>query len=248
MSVVALRFHDRWGNRLFQYAWARAYAERIGAELQTDPWDGQRVFGLTEKPIKHDLPLRADMDFEQWDGEGDIELTGWALHQKCLLYSRADVKKWLKFTDEIEMELEFVYRRKIVQHMRWGDFKTMPDFVAISSESYQRAIYKFLPDWEPLGHMVCSWAPLRSPNLEKMGLDWLPDFRVLMLAQNLFRANSTFSWWAATPGCNDRIFSPQLKGVTPEAYVFQNVHFEEGNHCAISCFHPNCSDLYLREI
>lgn len=247
MSVVALRFHDRWGNRLFQYAWARAYAERVGAELQTDVWDGQRVFGLTEKPIERDLPKRADMDFEQWDGETDIELTGWALHQKCLLYSRADLKCWLKFTPEIESELEFVYRRKIAYHLRWGDFKTMPDFVAISHESYQRAINDFLPDWEPLGFMVCSWAPLRSPKLGKMGLDWLPDFCTLMRAQNLLRANSTFSWMAGALGENERIFSPQLKGIKPEANVFQNVHFEEGNHCAISCFHNNCSDLYLRE-
>lgn len=247
MSVVARRFHDRAGNNLFQYAHARAYAESIGAELQTDPWWGQQVFGLTEKPIANDHPKRADMDFGLWEGEGDIEITGWCLHQQSLLYSRADVKRWFKFTSEIEKELEFVYRRKIVQHMRWGDFKSMPDFIAISSESYQRAIYKFLPEWEPLGHMVCSWSPLRSTPLERTGLDWLPDFCTLMRAQNLLRANSTFSWWAAALGDNERVFSPQLRGVTPERDVFQNVHFEEGNHCAISCVHPNCSDLYLRE-
>lgn len=248
MTVIARRFHDRAGNNLFQYAHARSYAERIGAELQTDPWWGQKVFGLTEKPIERDLPKRADMDFEQWDGETDIELTGWALHQKCLLYSRADVKRWLQFTDEIERALKTdLSPFPVAYHVRWGDFQTMPDFIAISHGSYEKAIRQFLPDFNYLPKMICAWDSLRSTKLESMNLGWLPDFAALMQATHLFRANSTFSWWAAALGDNARVFSPKLNGIAPLALCFQDVPFVEGNHCAISCFHNNCSDLYLRE-
>lgn len=244
MSVVARRFHDRTGNNLFQYVHARAYAERIGAELQTDPWWGQVVFGLPNNPITSDLPKRADMDFEQWDGEGDIEITGWCLHQKCLLYSRKDVQKWLRFTDEMEAALQFVESYPVAYHLRWGDFQTMADFIAISHSSYEKAFQKFVPDFHHAPRMVSAWESLRSTKLENMGIGWLPDFTALMRANNLFRANSTFSWWAATLGAG-RVFSPKLNHIKPQALVFQDVPFVEGNHSAISCFHPNCSDLHL---
>lgn len=247
MSIIARRFHDRAGNNLFQYCHARAYAEKTGSELQTDPWWGQKVFGLTEKPIKRELPQVSEMRFEEWDGQTDIELTGWALHQKCLIYSRADVKRWLQFTDEIEDAVQFVESYNVAYHVRWGDFQTMADFIAISHGSYERAIRQLITDYGTPPKMICAWDSLRSTKLEAMELGWVPDFVAMMRSTILFRANSTFSWWAATLGDNSRVFSPKLDGIVPKAMVFQDVPFVEGNHCAISCVHPNCSDLYLRE-
>ncbi len=247
MSVVNRRFHDRVGNNLFQYAFARAYADRIGAELRTDRWWGQKVFGLTEKSIGYDFSKRADMDFEQWDGEGNIEITGWCLHQKCMIYSRAQAKEWLKFAEEIEEAVMGVERFEVAYHLRWGDFQTMAEFIAISNQSYEKAIREFLPDYCQLPRIVCAWESTRSTKLENMGLGWLPDFVTLMRAIFMFRANSTFSWWAATLGESQRVFSPKLDGITPLALQFQSVPFVEGNHSAISCFHPNCSDLHLPE-
>jgi len=247
VKVVARRFHDRAGNNLFQYAHARAYAERIGAELQTDPWWGQEVFGLAEKRIAKDLPKVADMDFEKWDGDWDVEITGWCLHQKCLIYSRADVKDWLRFTDEVEDAVQFVESHEVAYHVRWGDFQGMHDFIAISHDSYEKAIREHLPDFHHHARMVCAWDSLRSTKLENAGLGWIPDFVALMRAKNHFRANSTFSWWAAVLGQNERVFAPNLEGITPQANIFQRAPFVSGNWPAISCFHPNCSNLYLRE-
>ena len=247
MSVVNRRFHDRAGNNLFQYCHARSYAERHGCELRTDPWWGQEVFGLTEKRIDRDLPQRADMFVEKWDGETDIEITGWCLHQKCMIYSRKQAKEWLQFTDEIAAAVEGVERFEVAYHVRWGDFQTLPDFIAISHQSYEKAIRQHLPDYCQLPRMICSWESIRSTKLENMDLGWLPDFVALMRAIFMFRANSTFSWWAATLGESQRVFSPKLNGIEPLALQFQNVPFVEGNHSAISCVHPNCSELYLPE-
>lgn len=248
MSVIARRFHDRAGNNLFQYAFARAYAERIGAELQTDPWWGQEVFGLTEKPIRAPYPQRADMEFESWNGEGNIEITGWCLHQKHLIYTRAEAKKWFAFTPQMQAEIDFVPSYPVAYHLRWGDFQTDPAFIAVSHKSYDKAFKQFVPFMHALPQMICAWDLLRrSTKLERMGLDWLPDFAALMRAERMFRANSTFSWWAATLGDSAEVFSPQLDGIAPRALVFQDAPFVRGNHPAISCFHPNCSDLYLPE-
>lgn len=245
MSVIARRFHDRAGNQLFQWAHAKAYATAYNCELQTDPWWGQRVFGLNDKPIAKELPKRADMDAENWSGETNIEITGWCLHQKCMIYSRAQAKKWLQFEPEIADAVSGVPAYEVAYHVRWGDFQTMAEFIAISHQSYERAFQEFTPDFHNLPKMICAWDSHRSPMLENAGLGWLPDFVAMMRAVHLFRANSTFSWWAATLGDNARVFSPRLNGITPQAHAFQNVPFVEGNHSAISCFHPNCSDLYL---
>lgn len=246
MSIVARRFHDRTGNNLFQYAFARAYADRIGAELQTDPWWGQKVFGLTEKPIASELPIAPDMEFEHWDGQTGVEITGWCLHQKCLIYTRAQAREWFKFLPKIAKELEFVPTHHVAYHVRWGDFQTDPAFIAISHKSYEKAFKDYLPMLTELPRMVCAWESYRSTKLESMELGWLPDFAALMRATHLFRANSTFSWWAAALG-RATTYSPKLDGIEPRALQFQDVPFVLGNHPAISCFHPNCSDLYLPE-
>lgn len=245
MPVIARRFHDRAGNNLFQYCFARAYAECYGCELQTDPWWGQRVFGLTEKPISKELPKRSDWELEKWDGQTDIEITFWGMSQKNLIYSRAAVRQWLQFTPEMEELLKEVRGPNIACHLRWGDFKEMADYIAVSIGSYERAIAQFLPNEEQEYQAVCSWSPVRNKELELMGLDWLADFVTLMRAKYLFRANSTFSWWTGTLGNAERIFSPDLHGITPRAGEIQDAPFEEGNHSQLSQVHYNHSTLYL---
>lgn len=246
MSIVARRFHDRAGNQLFQYCFARAYAEQHDCELQTDPWWGQRVFGLKERPLERDLPKRSDWEVEKWAGETDIEITFWGMHQKNLIYTRADVRRWLQFTPEINDLLADVLGANIACHVRWGDFKEMADYIAISIGSYERAIREHLPDDEPEYQMVCSWAPVRNAGLELLGFDWLADFASLMRAKYLFRANSTFSWWASVLG-GATTFSPDTKGIRPLAGQLQDAPFVAGNHSQLSHAHYNHSELRIAE-
>lgn len=248
MSVVTLRPHDRWGNTLFQYAYARAYARKVGAKLQTSAWLGQQVFEIADPPIERDLPARYDMDREQWDGETDIDITGWGLHQKCLLYSRADAKAWFRFKPWVAAACAQVPKLAIAAHLRHGDFIAESAYVAISLRSYFDAAAKAGLDTRK-GNIVfvMQESPILEEQLVKAGLGFLPDFFALMQARVLLRANSSFSWWAAVLGENERVFAPQLAGIVPQAGIFQDAPFVEGNWPAISCVHPNCSDLHLRE-
>lgn len=246
MSVVSLRFHDRWGNNCFQYCSARAYARKVGATLQTTPWIGQQVFEIDDPPIDRELPARYDMDLEQWDGETDIDLTGWGMHQKCLLYSRADAKAWFKFKPWVSAALAQVPKLEIAAHIRHADFITEAKFIAVSIPSYFEAIAKAGLDRNKLT-CIMQESPILEEQLTQAGLGFLPDFFALMRARVLLRANSSFSWWAAVLGDNERVFAPKLDGIAPVAGVCQVVPFVEGNWPAISCVHPNCSDLHLRE-
>lgn len=243
-GTINLRFKDRLGNNLFQYCFARAYAERVGAELRTNAWDVQKVFGLKEGPIERELPQRADMDFEQWDGETDIEITGWALHQKCLIYSRKQAREWLQIDPDF---FDLIPPRKygIAGHLRRGDFVTMEDYIAVSNDSYDAACVDHGLDRRQL-RFVSEESPIRVDGLNPH-FSYLPDFIALMEAEILLRSNSTFSYWAAVLGDTRRVFAPDLTGITPKAGVTQRAPFVAGNWPAISKVHPNCSDLHLRD-
>ncbi len=244
MSVITLHLHDRFGNNLSQYAMARGYAERHGCQLQTTPWVGQQIFEIDDPPIDRELPKRYDMDIDQWNGETDIDITGWGLHQKCLLYTRTDARRWFKFRTEIEKELAYIQQRELVGHLRERDFVSMEDYIAVSHMSYIDTCEQFGIDFVEFYFVSENLALSRAP-FPVTGLDFLGDFYTMMRAKILFRSNSTFSYWAAVLGNAERVFSPKLDGIKPIAGVMQDVPFVEGNHCAISCVHPNCSDLHL---
>jgi len=74
----------------------------------------------------------------------------------------------------------------------------------------------------------------------------LPSFYRLMTAPILFRANSTFSWWAATLG-NGRVFAPVIKDLIGlNNQFFHHAEFIEGNWPQMTKAPVN-TDLHLRE-
>ena len=63
--------------------------------------------------------------------------------------------------------------------------------------------------------------------------DWLDDFLKLYFARTIFRANSSFSWWAAMLSPTAKVFSPVID--TNHIYGVDGVEeitvdFVEGNH------------------
>ena len=75
--------------------------------------------------------------------------------------------------------------------------------------------------------------PAGSQYLPGIMFDWLDDFLKLYFARTIFRANSSFSWWAACLSPTARVFSPVLDrwhiyGVDGMEEI--DVDFVEGNH------------------
>lgn len=75
--------------------------------------------------------------------------------------------------------------------------------------------------------------PIGSEPLPEVLFDWLEDFLRLYFARTIFRANSSFSWWAAFLAPQARVFSPVLTrrhiyGVDGLEEI--DVEFVEGNH------------------
>jgi hypothetical protein len=115
--------------------------------------------------------------------------------------------------------------------------------------AYQRQGYNGIPvEWE-----IFPDAPTRLPDfsgdVNACGLGVtavsLPAFYRMMTAMVHFRANSTFSWWAATLG-HALVYAPVIKGMTggkPDQYCKT---FVQGNWPVMAdC--PQNSDLHLAE-
>ena len=222
MNPIYTPLIGRIGNQLFQYAKARAIAERDGRPLTTPPWVGEAIFDLP--CVSRNLP-----DAETIEGYGQ--------NQDSLIYTRAQVKQWFKLKLPVEQALESVPLSPIIAHRRVGDYARL-GYVVVSEQSYRDAWHKFEFEPTPL-EFVTEENPMRVSGLP----DWLPDFYRMMRSKVLFRGNSSFSWWAATLS-EARIFSPIITG--KEGGREQHCEFVSGNWPKFADL-PNITDLHLKE-
>lgn len=228
----------RFGNQLFQYAFAKAYALSVGATLQTPPWIGQVLFeGINDPPCSANLPTLG-LDQMPRNDRTDINLFGYYQFAEAFsYYTRDTVRQWFMFKQE--WLTKFSERKKIAAHLRRGDYVSQyaHAFCVIEEDAYIYEIEK-----HGFSLFDVTWVREDKPTtFAHPGLEWLQDFMTLMNAEVLFRANSTFSWWAGTLGPKKRIFSPLVEDLVGSQDV---VEFVESNRPRCTA-QPNTSDFIL---
>ncbi len=221
MSAIAVNLIGRLGNCLFQYAHSRKLAELSGSELHTHAWPGQIMFDIQDPPI---------------DGTEEMLPENYRQDQASLIYTRADCFRWFKWRAEIEQAIKFKGRpeKYAVAHYRAGDYLRL-GYPVVSS----RAIIK---QFENIGSITPWNCEIVD---EDSGWSFMDDFYFMAHAPVLVRANSSFSWWAATLNRNGRIFSPVITGLKG-GMEHDDVPFVEGNHPRL-CELDFVTDLYLPE-
>ena len=256
------------GNRMFEYAFARAYAEKIGAELRLNYPQGEvlhRIFGIAHPPAEIPLTPVDSSFFEEWDGRTNITILGMGQMQKNLLYTRAQAREWFTLRPELQDLVRSVPSMELVANVRLGDYTFgCNPFTWISDASYFDCCEKHGLDRSQLfwlsseDHYRIPQIPVEKPwvnltDAEKMSrLDYLPDLALMMRAKTLLRSNSTFAWWAAALGAA-RVFCPdvskvdQSKGVVNGNRVPQFVPFVEGNHMPVIWDLSVCSELFIKD-
>lgn len=232
MKTVALRNLGRFGNRMFRYAHARALAEQNGWMLKTERWEGEKIFTLDAE------------GFAFWpepDGSEDMLIDGYCQNQQSIIYSRADCRRWFKLKPEVEAKLiERHYYALPHAHFRRGDYAGA-GYPLVSKRAVEAAMLQY-GIYDPCVP-VSDETPRGDPDFPGE-LSFLPDFYRLMRAPILFRANSSFSWWAAALG-HGRVFSPIITGLTG-GVEHDNVPFVEGNYPRL-CELSFVTDLHLKE-
>lgn len=232
----------RFGNLLFIYAHARAYCERNGYDLCLPPWVGERVFNipLAVRPNgKPDMVMPEDMH----------------QNQESLIYTRKQVRDWFQIKPEVLEMLKPVLenRKPVLLDVRLGQDLIGAGLVSLNCDCYLRAA-------ERVGYDIlrdCEWEldtfPTRLGSFQgdvtASGLNttWvsLPAFYKMMTAQVHFRANSTFSWWAATLG-NAKVYAPVIRGMKGGVNGQFCSNFVHGNWPVMADNFPN-TDLHLVE-
>jgi hypothetical protein len=175
--------------------------------------------------------------------------------------SKRHFKSLFEFSDEVK-RLEAYKRYSDMQglydvaHLRRDDIADaeynrthVQGYSVVSMESYRQAFRKFgysedsivwvSDDYTGKWHVgrknrfIGGWEyPAGSQYLPGIMFDWLDDFLKLYFARTIFRANSSFSWWAATLSPTAKVFSP----VIDKPYIYGvdgmeeiSVDFVEGN-------------------
>lgn len=241
MPLLQMNLTGRWGNILFQYAHARAWCDLNGYELCMLPWIGEIVCSGVPEAIRPDKC------------KPDIIWTDRLFqHQRDLIYTRKQVKEWFTFKPQIlEMLQPAKCPRHVCLNIRQGRDYLDAGLVTLSSQCYL--------DAAKLGGYgvddICFETDIQSTTLPNFQGDVtaagfgvsevaLPSFYRLMTAPVLFRANSTFSWWAHTLSDHQNIYAPiiwGLKGGIPDTYCPE---FVNANWPAM-VNSPDHSDLHL---
>ncbi len=197
MTAIGTPLIGRLGNQLFQYAYAKKMAEIQCRELHTQPWSGQLMFEINDPPI---------------DGSEEMLPENYHQDQASLIYTREDCKRWFKFRPEfVEAQGKFAYQ--VAAHYRGGDYFDL-GYPVVTKKAIRKAVESVGFDFEP-GLIE-----------ENSGRSPLEDFYLMTRAQVLFRANSSYSWWAATL-CDGRVFAPCIDGLGGGEH--DDVKFIEGN-------------------
>jgi hypothetical protein len=226
---IKVNLIGRFGNVLFQYAHARKVAELNNTTLDAVKWWGEDIF--------EDCKYSGDSNYSQ-------VIHGYFQNQESLIYTREDCKRWFKFKPHIkEMLDESHVKCKILAHLRRGDYGGY-GYPKISETSYIDAVEKF-GMWRNDVLFSMEEYPFKNARFDG-DLQFLPDFYRMMKADVLFRANSSFSYWAAVlADSSQRIFSPVIDGIAGGEKEIE-CDFVEGNWPRLSNL-DGITDLHLAE-
>lgn len=216
----------RFGNQLFQYAFARAYAERYDAELQTPHWVGEKIFKIEANPITKTLP-RTEIDSVRF-GRVNIDLFGYFQLPRFIDFlSTAKLREWFQFRDKWFEWFPKSDEFTVVAHLRRGDYETKYSnvFCTVSRESYEKTI-EDLELEDPYKLLWLSEEDQKHDGTLGSDLQFLPDFFEMINADILLRANSTFSFWAGFFNQEGKVYSPVVGDLVGE----HTVPFVQGNH------------------
>jgi hypothetical protein len=239
------RFHGRFGNQVGQYAFSRSLASRFKAHFECPDWIGRQVFANVDDPLLTD-PLP---DYRR---DGMPTEAGWGVHgyfqfQEALdIMSRRQLQQWLTVRPEWLALCPKPRPFYIACHVRRGDYaKAYHDvFAVVERDNFERALLLY---GYALDDVI--WLTAEEPQPGSAALPepyrFLYDFMVLLQADVVFRANSTFSFWAAELGHCRHVYSPVVEDKVGPRH---DIPFVEGNHmpCFSTRHHPHTRHSELR--
>lgn len=202
--MIEVRYRDRLGNNLFQYALGRILAEEKGYALQAQPIHG---FPNTQKPVHgavHHEPIRIlekqIIDFKGLLSDPNPQhliLNGWFQRGEHYWPYRDRIREWFEMDPAIRMPQ---FKPDLVVHVRRKDY--IYNGWALPFSYYEQAIERL----NPPGGSICILTDDPTDPFFRHFERWRPhfyqgsalqEFWLMSQAPRLVISQSTFSWWAA---------------------------------------------------
>lgn len=199
----------RLGNQLFQYAYLRSQANRMGVEYACPGWAGDSLFDLGEskRRVSADACSFEYREPKSYCGynQSAVEIADdtdvWGFFQTPR-YFGMDALKWYSFPQsKIYPELSHC----VGIHLRFGDYLDLTHvYTPLKRQYYARAM-KLFPgakfavfsdDLQRAELMLSNLLP-RERVLFYRGKSDIDDFFAMVSCRSHIISNSSFAWWAA---------------------------------------------------
>jgi FkbM family methyltransferase len=228
--MIAVELQSRFGNQMFQYAFALAAAQRLETDFVVcgSSWVGLEREELSEcfQLGGHGLPFVDDPPYpvvrighQDWNTPEDVlaDLTDWTRYSGFFQSDRffagaeADVRSAFEPSSENaevfrERYTDLLARPYVCCHVRHTDYETFAGGVALPLEYYRDALRLVAP--APGTPIVFVGDDLDVAHAAFEDLDGVRfehnepiiDLQLLVHASTAVTSNSTFAWWGAWLG------------------------------------------------
>jgi len=225
LSIASLGHNGQFGNQLFQYAFARIYADMTKRPLMTPSWAGTKLFGLKDRPIVQVYPHFRDLAWREEDSEllknfaevpPTLDISGYfQFHTSWYRISQHQIRQWFTPLPEIEATFRSALDAMVGDgtlvaiHLRRGDYGKGMFFIPPNSVYLDwlsqiwptlknPVLYIASDDLPNVLPAFAMFSPKCSADFPAIqGMEYYSDFWVMTQASRLAISNSTFSFAAA---------------------------------------------------
>lgn len=241
VSFKNLGNHGRLGNQLFQYAFLRLTARRLGVKFYCPHWAGDELFLLSDgeerakEPIginKHYIePPYFGLNESALRIQDGADILGYFQTEKYFKNNEDEIKKWYTFQNDKVSETKEKYKhidfsKSVGMSLRFGNIVNTCKFVIVPQKYYIDALSKV----KNKKHIL---AFSDDHNMAKKHLSGMkenfiymeghsPGEQLYLMSQchDFICSVSTFSWWGAwLNSYKDKIIVCPKEWIRPGCYA-----------------------------